>query len=393
MCALQEADRTGKRLYHVCGPHANHKANSAVLVRQGNAPWVAHAPPLAQRWNLHCAFRPPSAFPSFKSSCLCHHPPPLPPVCPPPGAPDLDHSHAGSSSSRALRAHSHNTRTHNSQSAHHSASPPIPSMRTLRRQPASPTPPPCIQIGMFQVLFLGRNAEDAAAAVDRHRPFVPFRDASCGVSTFHLTVLDCLRGIQKARDVGFIDWNSGASTWSIDEYEHFEQVRRGPLRGDGRKVGQVDGAAGCLSRSPFHATPTHRTDPAAPLAASGRPQVENGDLNWIVPGKLAAFSGPASRNNEVPGYRLFTPEDYLPYFRSRRVGAVVRLNKRCYDARRFKVGPGPVARQKGSRGAAKGGTGLEGGFMACCGRGLKRKGMGCICVCLAGLGTVGIRAQ
>jgi cell division cycle 14 len=34
-----------------------------------------------------------------------------------------------------------------------------------------------------------------------------------------------LQGIQKARDVGFIDWNSGSSTWSLEEYEHYEQVR------------------------------------------------------------------------------------------------------------------------------------------------------------------------
>jgi hypothetical protein len=39
-------------------------------------------------------------------------------------------------------------------------------------------------------------------------------------------------------------------------------------------------------------------------------QVENGDLNWILPGKFAAFSGPAVRSNEVAGYRLHTPEDY-----------------------------------------------------------------------------------
>jgi hypothetical protein len=28
-------------------------------------------------------------------------------------------------------------------------------------------------------------------------------------------------------------------------------------------------------------------------------QVENGDLNWIVPNKLLAFSGPSSRRLEV----------------------------------------------------------------------------------------------
>lgn len=56
--------------------------------------------------------------------------------------------------------------------------------------------------------------------------------------------------------------------------------------------------------------------------------MENGDLNWIVPGKLAAFSGPASRPNEYVGFRAMVPEDYWAYYHARRVTAVVRLNKK-----------------------------------------------------------------
>lgn len=98
-----------------------------------------------------------------------------------------------------------------------------------------------------------------------------------------MTFATALQGIQKARDVGFIDWNSGNSTWSLEEYEHYEQV-------------------------------------------------ENGDLNWIVPGKLVAFSGPANRGNEIAGYRLHTPEDYWDYWRKKNVTAIVRLNKKVGDA-------------------------------------------------------------
>jgi cell division cycle 14 len=92
--------------------------------------------------------------------------------------------------------------------------------------------------------------------------------------------------VQKAREVGFIDWNSGNSQFSIEEYEHYEQV-------------------------------------------------ENGDLNWIVPNKFVAFSGPASRCNEIAGYRLHTPEDYWDYYRKKGVTTVVRLNKKVYDRKRF----------------------------------------------------------
>jgi hypothetical protein len=57
-------------------------------------------------------------------------------------------------------------------------------------------------------------------------------------------------------------------------------------------------------------------------------QVENGDLNWILPGKLAAFSGPAARPTDYVGFRAMVPEDYWDYYQRRRVTAVVRLNKK-----------------------------------------------------------------
>jgi hypothetical protein len=57
-------------------------------------------------------------------------------------------------------------------------------------------------------------------------------------------------------------------------------------------------------------------------------QVENGDLNWILPGKLLAFSGPAARPTDYVGFRAMVPEDYWEYFRRRGIQAIVRLNKK-----------------------------------------------------------------
>ena len=55
-------------------------------------------------------------------------------------------------------------------------------------------------------------------------------------------------------------------------------------------------------------------------------QVQNGDLNWVVPGKLLAFAGPTAVAKHFWGYRTFTPEDYHQYFADTGVTAVVRLN-------------------------------------------------------------------
>ena len=56
--------------------------------------------------------------------------------------------------------------------------------------------------------------------------------------------------------------------------------------------------------------------------------MENGDLTWIVPGKLLAFSGPAARRDAYVGFVAMVPEDYAPYFDARGVTTVVRLNKK-----------------------------------------------------------------
>jgi cell division cycle 14 len=48
----------------------------------------------------------------------------------------------------------------------------------------------------------------------------PFHDASPCQCTYDLTVLDCLRGLQKAREHNFFD----KETFDVEEYEFFEQV-------------------------------------------------------------------------------------------------------------------------------------------------------------------------
>lgn len=79
--------------------------------------------------------------------------------------------------------------------------------------------------------------------------------------------------------------------------------------------------------------------------------MENGDLNWILPGKLLAFSGPAVRPTDYVGFRAMVPEDYWEYYKKTGISAIVRLNKKV----------------RGGRNEANGGKGGEGikGRMDC----------------------------
>jgi cell division cycle 14 len=59
------------------------------------------------------------------------------------------------------------------------------------------------------------------------------------------------------------------------------------------------------------------------------------DLNWIVPGKFIAFSGPHSTNMSPEGYPTLTPADYIPIFKMYKVSTIIRLNKKCYERKDF----------------------------------------------------------
>ncbi|XP_063056832.1 dual specificity protein phosphatase CDC14AB isoform X2 [Engraulis encrasicolus] len=141
-----------------------------------------------------------------------------------------------------------------------------------------------VLIGAYAVIYLKKSPEEAYRALisGSNASYLPFRDASFGNCTFNLTILDCLHGIKKALQHGFLNFE----TFDANEYEHYERV-------------------------------------------------ENGDFNWIVPGKFLAFSGPHPKSKVENGYPLHAPEAYFPYFRKHGVAAVIRLNKKIYEARRF----------------------------------------------------------
>jgi len=128
--------------------------------------------------------------------------------------------------------------------------------------------------------------------VERKPPsevYAPFSDLRHSMTTYHdcwkstgvpgVSLLDCLRGLHKALTHTFFDFQS----FDVKEYDHHQEIN-------------------------------------------------NGDMNWIVPGKILAFKGPRTTpKNQI----AFTPEFYLPLLQKLGVTAVVRLNKVHYDKLTF----------------------------------------------------------
>ncbi len=135
-------------------------------------------------------------------------------------------------------------------------------------------------MGCFMIIALKKSAEEAwNLFLPYHNKFVPFRDATMGTCSYKCTVQHCLQGLQFAITLGWYNYDK----FDVQEYQHFEKV-------------------------------------------------ENGDLNWILPGKFVAFSGPL---NATDKYGSFTPEDYVPIFKKLGVQLVVRLNKPQYERQKF----------------------------------------------------------
>lgn len=135
----------------------------------------------------------------------------------------------------------------------------------------------------YKLVVLHESAEVAFEPFQGlYPPFLAFRDALRCVCTYQCTIQDCLKGLEKAIELGWYDW----AVFDVESYDFFESV-------------------------------------------------ENGDMNWIVPDKFLAFAGPSPKPTDADGFPAFTPENYVPIFRDADIKLVMRLNNKQYDRQRF----------------------------------------------------------
>ncbi|KAM8961561.1 dual specificity protein phosphatase CDC14B isoform 1-T1 [Pelodytes ibericus] len=138
-------------------------------------------------------------------------------------------------------------------------------------------------IGSYAIIYMNKLPEEMHRLLHMANiNYLPFRDASFGTCSFHLTLLDCFHAVHKALHYDFLDFES----FDVEEYQHYERT-------------------------------------------------ENGDFNWIIPGTFLAFSGPHQKTKIESGYPNHAPEAYFPYFRKHHITTIIRLNKKMYEAKRF----------------------------------------------------------
>lgn len=102
---------------------------------------------------------------------------------------------------------------------------------------------------------------------------VPFRDAGEDPSLFETTVLECLRGLEKAINLGWYNFH----TFDYKEYENVHKL-------------------------------------------------ENGDMNWIIPKKILALSSPSNQSKDG-----LHPSAFIDRFHNYNIKGIIRLNETMYN--------------------------------------------------------------
>lgn len=133
------------------------------------------------------------------------------------------------------------------------------------------------------IVILKKSAQEALSKIEPYSShFRSYRDASKGECFYECTVQHCIEGLEFGVKSGWYDFDK----FNVKEYEHYEKV-------------------------------------------------ENGDLNWIIPGKFLAFMGPVDK---MPGEQRsygHAASSYVGIFKHLKVTKVVRLNDPKYDQRAF----------------------------------------------------------
>ena len=138
-------------------------------------------------------------------------------------------------------------------------------------------------MGCFMVVVMKHRTVQEAC--DLMKPYYPlfrhYRDASKGNCYYDLTLRNCWKGLDKACEEKWYVFKE----FKVRDYEQLERL-------------------------------------------------DNGDLNWIIPGKFAAFMGPIEVRDAQQRYGHH-PKKYVDIFKEIGITRVIRLNEQKYDSKYF----------------------------------------------------------
>ena len=134
-------------------------------------------------------------------------------------------------------------------------------------------------MGAFLIVCCKSTAEEAWELFRPvHNSLVGFKDAGEEPSDYECSVYDCLKGLERAIGLGWYSFNK----FDYKLYEHNHKL-------------------------------------------------ENGDMNWIIPNKILAFSSPTEKRSDgLPA------QHFIDKFEMMNIKGVIRLNESLYDESVFR---------------------------------------------------------
>ncbi|KAJ3061836.1 Dual specificity protein phosphatase cdc14a [Rhizoclosmatium hyalinum] len=173
-------------------------------------------------------------------------------------------------------------------------------------------------------------------------PFLPYRDAGYGAATYHITILDCLKGLYKALNMGLLHIENLDSA----EYEFYEKVEHGDLNWITDKFiamacpkDDVPNAGNPYVYVSSASSPSTQNNNAVDeqpfsltsLLSYGASSISNALFSYggYVPGVKAPGS---VKKPYQPAYRM---DDLIRLLKERGTTTVVRLNNKTYEKRKF----------------------------------------------------------
>ena len=138
-----------------------------------------------------------------------------------------------------------------------------------------------------------KTPEDACfSLVSVKNAFTPYRDAGYGPATYHIPILDVIRGVYKALCVGLLD----IQYLNVEQYEFYKKV-------------------------------------------------ENADFNWVT-NKFLALASPKddpmppqlqrqTAKNQSDFYSAYTIDNLIKFMLENNIKTIIRLNNKTYEKKKF----------------------------------------------------------
>ncbi|KAJ3314777.1 Dual specificity protein phosphatase cdc14a [Blyttiomyces sp. JEL0837] len=204
----------------------------------------------------------------------------------------------------------------------------------------------------FRLIVQKRTPDEAYQPLVGVTPsFLPYRDAGYGAATYHITIHDCLKGLDKALHLGLVDLEN----IDPDEYEFYEKVENGDLnwltdkfiamaspKEDPPGVVMSNHQQLLASQSKFTmlssqggTTTTTTTTTTAMMGASMLSRSNSPSYNPTgAPPNSTGIQmiGSGGKRTYYPACRI---DDLIRLLKEKGVTTVVRLNNKIYDRKKF----------------------------------------------------------